>query len=249
MMRPSVAGPTGTRDRSAGVDHLGWPRTRPSVVSMAMARTVFSPRCWATSSTRRNARAGPLVGVGGLQRVQDRRQVAVELDVDDGADHLGEAALGCVLAWSVRVRPWSALAVSRMASIRRQTAPEMISISSLVICAWRVRFIWMVRAVDHVAGVARGVVHRGHLGGDRSRPGSPAWPTGSGRRCSAAAGFRGSSPRPARTRRSASVDSLRPPRRSAGISWRAVGVWRHHRLEAAGEQRDDVDLAAWRTCR
>ena len=29
------------------------PRTRPSVVSMAMVRTVDSPRCWATSSTRR----------------------------------------------------------------------------------------------------------------------------------------------------------------------------------------------------
>ena len=28
-----------------------------------------------------------------LQRVQDRRQVAVELDVDDGADHLAYAAL------------------------------------------------------------------------------------------------------------------------------------------------------------
>ena len=38
--------------------------------------------------------AGLGVGVGGLQRVQDRRQVAVELDVDDGADHLGEAAFG-----------------------------------------------------------------------------------------------------------------------------------------------------------
>ena len=30
-----------------------WPRVRPSVPSMAMQRTLFSPRCWATSSTRR----------------------------------------------------------------------------------------------------------------------------------------------------------------------------------------------------
>ena len=30
--------------------------------------------------------------VVGLQRVQDRRQVAVELHVDDGADHLGDPA-------------------------------------------------------------------------------------------------------------------------------------------------------------
>src|SRR5262247_3636419 len=52
MMRPSVPSPTGTA--------IGWPvsetscpRTRPSLVSMAMVRTVDSPRCWATSSTRR----------------------------------------------------------------------------------------------------------------------------------------------------------------------------------------------------
>ena len=38
--------------------------------------------------------AGALVGVGGLQRVEDRRQVALELDVDDGADDLGDAAGG-----------------------------------------------------------------------------------------------------------------------------------------------------------
>jgi hypothetical protein len=30
-----------------------WPRTSPSVPSMAMVRTMFSPRCCATSSTRR----------------------------------------------------------------------------------------------------------------------------------------------------------------------------------------------------
>src|SRR4051812_20784577 len=52
MMRPRQAGPTGTViERPVSV--TGWPRVRPSVVSMAMARTVFSPRCWATSSTRR----------------------------------------------------------------------------------------------------------------------------------------------------------------------------------------------------
>ncbi len=52
MIRPSVAGPTGTVI-GPPVSATSWPRTRPSVVSMAMVRTVFSPRCWATSSTRR----------------------------------------------------------------------------------------------------------------------------------------------------------------------------------------------------
>ena len=82
MMRPSVSAPTGT-EIGAPVSVTSWPRTRPSVVSMAMVRTVVSPRCWATSSTRRL----PLGSVG-LERVQDRRQVAVELHVDDGADDL-----------------------------------------------------------------------------------------------------------------------------------------------------------------
>jgi hypothetical protein len=52
MMRPSA------RRRpapmiGAPVSATSWPRTRPSVESMAMQRTVFSPRCCATSSTRR----------------------------------------------------------------------------------------------------------------------------------------------------------------------------------------------------
>src|ERR1700754_4403080 len=52
MMRPSVPAPTGT---SIGwpVSVTSWPRTRPSVASIAMVRTVDSPRCCATSSTRR----------------------------------------------------------------------------------------------------------------------------------------------------------------------------------------------------
>ncbi len=52
MMRPSVSGPTGTVI-GAPVSVAGWPRTRPSVESMATVRTVFSPRCCATSSTSR----------------------------------------------------------------------------------------------------------------------------------------------------------------------------------------------------
>src|SRR6266436_8496701 len=52
MMRPSVPAPTGTMI-GLPVSVTSPPRTRPSVVSMAMVRTVDSPRCWATSSTRR----------------------------------------------------------------------------------------------------------------------------------------------------------------------------------------------------
>src|SRR5688500_40862 len=51
MMRPRASRPTGTVMASP-VSVTSRPRTRPSVVSMAMVRTVFSPRCCATSSTR-----------------------------------------------------------------------------------------------------------------------------------------------------------------------------------------------------
>src|SRR5450755_2342436 len=52
MMRPSVPAPTGTMI-GLPVSPTSWPRTRPSAVSMAIVRTVDSPRCCATSSTRR----------------------------------------------------------------------------------------------------------------------------------------------------------------------------------------------------
>jgi hypothetical protein len=85
MIRPSVIGPTGTRI-CAPVSITAWPRVRPSVESIAIVRTVFSPRCCATSSTSR------LPLLFGLQRRQDGGQVAIERHVDDGADHLRDAA-------------------------------------------------------------------------------------------------------------------------------------------------------------
>ena len=68
------------------------------------------------------------------ERVENGRQVAVELHVDDGADHLGDAASGI---GDIRHGSQSLSSFDR----RRQSAsaPEMISISSLVIIAWRVR--------------------------------------------------------------------------------------------------------------
>src|SRR5277367_4045867 len=52
MMRPSKPAPTGT-EIGAPVSVTSWPRTRPSLVSIATVRTVFSPSCCATSSTSR----------------------------------------------------------------------------------------------------------------------------------------------------------------------------------------------------
>src|SRR5579862_2744123 len=50
MMRPNVAWPTGIVI-GAPVSDTSWPRVIPSVESMAMVRTSFSPRCCATSNT------------------------------------------------------------------------------------------------------------------------------------------------------------------------------------------------------
>ncbi len=62
----------------------------------------------------------------GLQRVENRRQVSFELHVDDGADDLGDVSGGIGHGMS-------------LFESSRASAPEMISISSLVIIAWRVR--------------------------------------------------------------------------------------------------------------
>ena len=85
MMRPSVSSPTGTAIGSP-VSVTSWPRTRPSVVSMAMVRTVD------LAEMLRDFEHQAVAVVRGLERVQDRRQVALELHVDDGADDLGDLA-------------------------------------------------------------------------------------------------------------------------------------------------------------
>jgi hypothetical protein len=73
-----------------------------------------------------------VAAVGGFERVQDRRQLVVEFHIDDGADDLGDASDSVGHGWSL-IR----LAVG--APDYTASAPEMISISSLVIMAWRVR--------------------------------------------------------------------------------------------------------------
>ncbi len=52
IMRPNVCSPTGTVI-GAPVSSTCWPLVRPSVPSIAMVLTMFSPKCWATSKTRR----------------------------------------------------------------------------------------------------------------------------------------------------------------------------------------------------
>ncbi len=72
--------------------------------------------------------------IGRAQGRHDGRQIGVEVDVHDGAHHLRYRA-DIVLAHDL---PRS------LPDPQTASAPEMISMSSLVICAWRVRLIWIV---------------------------------------------------------------------------------------------------------
>src|SRR3569833_2288433 len=63
-IRPSVFGPTGTLI-CLPVLRTDWPRVRPSVESIAIVRSEFSPRCCATSSTRRL----PVFSVSSAERI------------------------------------------------------------------------------------------------------------------------------------------------------------------------------------
>ena len=72
-----------------------------------------------------------------LERVENRGQVAVELHVDDGADHLGDAAGGICAIRHWCSSSYSSISCAREGARRGQSAsaPEMISINSLVIIA------------------------------------------------------------------------------------------------------------------
>ena len=75
-----------------------------------------------------------------LERVEDRRQFALERHVDDGADHLGYAAGGVRGIGHLQTSSFQFAFRRRRGRLGQSaSAPEMISISSLVIIAWRVR--------------------------------------------------------------------------------------------------------------
>src|SRR5262249_32714901 len=66
----------------------------------------------------------------GLERVENRGEVPLELHVNDGADDLGDVSDWVGHGWSLLLHRHIGLAPVHTAS-----APEMISISSLVIIA------------------------------------------------------------------------------------------------------------------
>ena len=108
-------------DRRAGIDHL-------LAAHHAVGAVHGDAAHGALAEFLRHFQHQRAVADLGVQRVLDERQIAVELHVDDGAHHLGHATddVACHLA--------PILSRSQTAS-----APEMISISSLVMFAWRAR--------------------------------------------------------------------------------------------------------------
>ena len=87
MMRPSVPSPTGTEIGVAGVGDFLAAHEALGNVHRDAAHGVLAEML-------RDLEHEPVAVVDRLERVQNRRQVAVELHVDDGADHLGDAAGG-----------------------------------------------------------------------------------------------------------------------------------------------------------
>jgi len=108
------------RDRQAGIDHL-------LAAHQALADVHGDGAHGVLAELLRHFQDQPVALVVGFQRVENRRQVVLEMHVDDGADDLGDMS-----DWLSHHGPLDENAYSA-------SAPEMISISSLVIIAWRVR--------------------------------------------------------------------------------------------------------------
>src|SRR4051794_21098182 len=150
MMRPSVPAPTGT---AIGwpVSVTSWPRTRPSVTSIAIVRTVDSPRCCATSSTSRML---PFL-VSSELRMAGRwpsncTSTTAPMTWVTRPICLAAVAIYCLLRSEFRFRSDCFCAGDDF--------DEFLGDLSLTRAVVDQRLL-----ADHFAGVAGGVVHRRHL--------------------------------------------------------------------------------------
>ena len=120
MMRPSRPSPTGTAIGEPVSVHLLAAHQAFGDVHRDGAHGRFAEML-------RDFEHQAVAAVLGLERVQDRRQIAFELHVDDGADDLGDLA-------DLRLREWPWCPLLTLCAYSA-SAPEMISISSFVIIA------------------------------------------------------------------------------------------------------------------
>src|SRR5919202_3802805 len=156
MMRPSVPSPTGTA-MGWPVSLTAWPRVRPSVESMAMARTVFSPRCCATSSTRRL----PRLSVASAFRMAGRWPSNWTSTTGPRTCVMRPVAvlpfgIGCTICGPRG--PFVPCWISERFGAR-DDLDEFLGDHGLARAVVEQREL-----ADHLAGVARGVVHGGHAG-------------------------------------------------------------------------------------
>src|SRR6202140_2042964 len=149
MMRPSVPSPTGT---AIGwpVSVTCWPRTRPSVASIATVRTVDSPRCCATSSTRRL----PWLSVSSALRIAGRWSSNC-------------TSTTAPMTWVMRPTLLAIMSSSQIGSQRQCSLQSFGAGDDLDQFLGDHRLAGAVVSerllADHLAGVAGGVVHRRHL--------------------------------------------------------------------------------------
>src|SRR4051794_501579 len=157
MMRPSVPRPTGTAIGSP-VSRTSWPRVRPSEVSMATQRTVDSPSCWATSRTRRL----PWFWVSSAFRISGRwpsnftsTTAPITCVMRPVALAPGCPAAGRVMVSSAIVSSLSLSSLERLGA--RDDLDQFLGDLGLARAVVERRLL-----LDHVAGVAGGVVHGAH---------------------------------------------------------------------------------------
>src|ERR1700757_3770706 len=140
-VRPKVAGPTGTVI-GPPVSTTSWPRTMPSVLSMAMQRTVRSPSSCATSRT--SVRSAILVCSAFWM---------------NGRSPSNCTSMTAPITWVTR--PTMLLAMSILPlSDGFGAGDDLDQFLGDVGLARAV--VVQSQALDHVAGVARRIVHRGH---------------------------------------------------------------------------------------
>src|SRR5579885_2537262 len=161
MRRPSVSGPTGTVI-GLPVSLTGIPRTRPSVASIAMQRTVFSPRCCATSSTRLPSRS-PSAGF----------ETRSALKIDGSEPLRNSTSTTLPRTWLMRPVAVSLIALRFSCRIHYSSiAARALSCKRLGAADYVHQFLGdrgLARAVhlqrqpfDHFRGVVGRAVHRGH---------------------------------------------------------------------------------------
>src|ERR1700686_3293832 len=159
IRRPRGSGPTGTVI-GLPVSLTCIPRTSPSVASIAMHRTVFSPRCCATSSTRLPSRSP-----------SDGLETRSALKIDGSEPLRNSTSTTLPRTWLMRPVDASLMACDFPGELgyggARRSGPQRLGaaddVHQLRGDRGLARAIHFQRQpIDHIGGVVGRTVHRGH---------------------------------------------------------------------------------------